>query len=155
MSDVQEELSLSDYIRLLRRHAGKVVIGALVGAAAGLAFGLSAAPRYRASCHVLIEEQRPRVTEMEDLYAVNVSRDFYETQYRLIRSKPVMAAAARKLDLGRQEGPFKGMSDARIGEAILRGISVNPDGNSRLVWISYEGHDQKQAVLIANAAVQA
>jgi len=156
MGETEQEFHLLDYVHLLRRHALKLLLGLIIGVAGGIALYFHTPPTYEAKSRLLIEERRPRVMDVNDLYYKDrVSGDFYETQYRLIKSRTVSEAVVMKLRLTGMEGRFRGKRVDEAGTMVLQGVHVTPDGTSRLVWVSYRGPEKELAVSIVNAVVQA
>ena len=124
--------------------------------------------------------KRIKTLEYQDLIQESAnSRDFYQTQYELLRSRSL---AARVIDqLGLRSVDTSDASDAqapsffsevadtirslikgdssRAQEAVepdvkslfLANLGVHPVGNSRLVRVSYDSPDPKEAAAIVNA----
>jgi polysaccharide biosynthesis transport protein len=99
--------------------------------------------------------------------AIYWSREYYETQYKVITSRAVAQRTADKLQLG-QNLKFlglEGLNDPAERErrrltadpaAILQGrVKAEPVKDSRIVRIRVEDGDPEQAALLANAVAEA
>jgi len=130
---------------------------------------------YDATCTIIIDLAAPRVLDKEQLQEVVetgtggywYSREYYETQYRVIRSRAVAQRVADKLQLGANP-KFLGIdaiSDPGEREAArLRSdpiavlednLKVEPVKDSRVVKIRYEDPDPELAAIIANTVAEA
>src|SRR5512146_351323 len=120
---------------------------------------------YDATCTIIIDLAAPRVLEKEQVQEVVdsgagaswYSREYYETQYRVITSRAVAQRVADKLQLGANprflhlegvpEGPRR--EAARVAAdpvAIVQAsLHVEPVKDSRIVRIRYEDPDPEIA----------
>lgn len=135
---------------------------------------------YRATSVLLIEREAPKFVSLDDIYGASAAHwEYYQTQYEILRSRPIAERVARRLGL---PGPAP-VATPRAAEGwrsllpegwfpepqppseedrwegtvsgIQNGIIVTPVRNSQLVRISTESSDPAEAVRRANAVVDA
>jgi uncharacterized protein involved in exopolysaccharide biosynthesis len=117
-------------------------------------------PIYQATATILIDPEPPRVLNIQDVVPMGGGgmwdRNFYPTQYEIIRSRPVLERAAAALKARTPAGSAPG-SDAADGVAgaLSGAISVEPKRNTRLVLIKIDGPDPARAAEEANAVANA
>jgi succinoglycan biosynthesis transport protein ExoP len=107
---------------------------------------------YRATGRILIDPPNPVVIQAQDASkTTDTDRDYYETQYRLLKDRQLAEQVFDELDAaGRPE--YDGLEEP-IG-SFMRGIHVAPLKKSRLVDVGYEDADPAWAALVANAIVE-
>jgi capsular exopolysaccharide synthesis family protein len=134
---------------------------------AAMVLGLVAArtlrePRiYTASVSLVIELQAPRVLgdQVQDVEGSSAgfwqTKDFLETQFRILKSDAVSERVVRKLALDR-DPDFLGTKDRQAMQeadavALLRSrLRVDPERDSRVVNVRVDDRDPKKAALLAN-----
>ena len=109
---------------------------------------------YTATVSLIIELQAPKVLgdQVQDVAESSASfwqtKEFFETQFRILKSHAVAERVVRKLDLDRDAKFLDGASDA---VAVLRSrLRVEPVRDSRVVNIIVDDGDPKKAALLAN-----
>jgi uncharacterized protein involved in exopolysaccharide biosynthesis len=111
-------------------------------------------PIYEAVTRVMIERQVPRVLNFQEFQAVDYySDDFYQTQYEIIRSRPVLAKAVEILRLTTRLPELANSPDPT--PFLLGRLRVEPRRNTRLVDIKVQDADPKLAADLANGIAQA
>ncbi len=130
---------------------------------------------YDAVCTIIIDVSAPRILERESVQDVVdtgtgsywYSREYYETQYKVLTSRSVAERVSEKLQLSSNERfmevPAGAGKDERTGR--LRGLDpvaklqsnvrIEPVKDSRMVRIRYEDADPRLAASIANAFADA
>jgi polysaccharide biosynthesis transport protein len=86
-----DEISLSAYWNILVRNRNIILMLFLLVFAPGAYFALSATPLYTATARIKIEPQNPRVTGLEELLPAGGQYDYHQTQFALLRSRPLAA----------------------------------------------------------------
>jgi capsular exopolysaccharide synthesis family protein len=149
------EIDLRYYAGLVFRHRAFLVACALVGLLLGLVVGLVQTPEYRASVLLQIEPPTPTFMSVTDAlvgaggYWQNT--DFYNTQFKVLRSKGLGERIVERLKLQDKE-PFRSSSDA---PGLFMGhVGVDPVPESRLVNVSVTHRDPKEAALWANTLAE-
>ncbi len=130
---------------------------------------------YDATCTIIIDLSAPKVLDtqqMQDVVetgagALYWSREYYETQYKVITSRAVAQRVADKLQLGTN---LKFLGLDRVGDGVererllrkadpvlivQRGLKVEPVKDSRIVRIRFEHPDRETAALLANSTAEA
>jgi uncharacterized protein involved in exopolysaccharide biosynthesis len=141
----------TDYRRLLRKHrwlmAGVFLLTVLTVAI----WTFVQVPIYQAMATILIDPEPPKVLNIQDVVPLGGNawdRNFYPTQYEIIRSRPVLERAAASLN-GRKEA-----TSDRVA-ALDGAVTVEPKRNTRLVLVKVNGPDPARAAAEANAIANA
>ncbi len=93
------ENALTDYATVLWRRRW-LVLGMAVGCAiAALVWSYIQKPVYQARATVVIEQQGPSTLERDKSYHWDVTPEYFQTHFELMRSRQVLQQAARLLDL--------------------------------------------------------
>ncbi|MFU8765831.1 MAG: GumC family protein, partial [Haliea sp.] len=176
-------IDLRELWAMLVRRRWTVLITALIIVVAGTIYTAMQTPIYRASTTVQIERESSNIVGFDDVVAAESgNRDFYETQYELLRSRNL---ARRVIDqLGLQPsapvasspgalGGLKAMLAGLLGETpdpannteppqapnlegrFLGSLTVEPVRNSRLVRLHYHSPDPREAALVVNTLARA
>ncbi|MCZ7585325.1 MAG: GumC family protein [Deltaproteobacteria bacterium] len=109
-------------------------------------------PIFRATATLQILPEAPTYVDFKGVVALGSSnywalKEYYETQFRIIKSRPVAAAVLDELEL-RGVDPYK---DAKDPEAVLIDqIQVEPVKSSQLVQIHAEHSNAELAARLAN-----
>ena len=117
----------------------------------GLVVALIQTPEYQAGVMLQIEPPAPTFMTVTDAlvgaggYWQNT--DFYNTQFKVLRSKGLGEKVVARLKLTDQE-PFKSSPDPAI--LFMSHVGVVPIPESRLVTVTVTHHDPKDAALWAN-----
>ena len=137
------------------------------------AFGVSQKKIFQARSTIQIDPKPPapmgrNVENVVDLGAGSywASQEYYNTQHRIISSKPIALIAVRNLGLNvdpkfienTAEAPKKKIepiSPEDAADILLSRLSVNPVKESQLVEVTYEDADKLRAVRILEAVLQA
>ena len=167
----QDNLDLREFGRTLIRH--KRMILAITGLTLLLILlaTLLSKPAYRATATLQIEREPTRVVDIDFLGNSDIrdTRDFYQTQFELIRSRALAAQVIKDLKLQdtlgdpsilKQLKQWLGFGDtsniqSELEDGLLENLEVEPVKNSRLVAISYISATPEDAAKIANGVVAA
>src|SRR5438552_10391048 len=139
---------------LLRRRWAIAGVLALGLAAAGL-WTLREPRLYTASVSLVIELQAPKVLgdQVQDVADNGASfwqsKEFFETQFRILKSRAVAERVVRRLTLDRDEKFLGGSKGDAVGllRSRLRGEPVR---DSRVVNVRGGDQDLKKAALVAD-----
>ena len=96
-----EPLDLVRYWRAIARNKWRIVaLAVMVGLIATL-YAYTLTPIYRSSATLLVEGSRPKGATMDDLYVAysGTSRDYYLTQFEIIKSREFAERVVRVLGL--------------------------------------------------------
>jgi polysaccharide biosynthesis transport protein len=110
---------------------------------------------FSATAVIQIESEAPNIVGFKEVVALGAqnywaSKEYYETQFRIIRSRPVLEKVIEALDLDAIP-PFDTMDQDRRPRYLSNILRVAPVKSSQLVNLTVEFTDMKTAVEIANA----
>src|SRR3954447_6400881 len=115
---------------------------------------------YEATCQIIIEPMAPQVLPgSKDVVELGTgtywaTKEFYETQYRIIQSTAVGQRAAEKLGLQYDPdyavGGGANADPIAIGRKVASQVTVRPLKDSRLALITVTDRKPQRAALIAN-----
>ncbi len=139
---------LRDYLAVLWRRRW-IFATAVIGVCGTVAVGtFLQTPKYQATAKVLIEHEAPRVVSFQEVAPLNATQDYYQTQYEIMRSRPLVEKVMAQLGLPARRPELAKATDPVA--AFLRGVTIEPVRNSRLVGISVEDRDPQMAAQTAN-----
>ena len=144
-----EEYHLRQYLRTLYKHRWASLTGFVVLVAAVTIGTLLQTPIYEGSTTVLIDREPPRVVNIQEVQQLDTGAvDYYQTQYEIIKSRPVIERTIENLGLTRRMPRLTIVPD-RV-QALLRVVQVAPIRNTRLVEIKAQDPDPQLAADVAN-----
>ena len=173
-----EQLDLVRYWRAIARNKWRMLaLVALVGLIATL-YAYSLTPVYRSTATLLIEGSRPKAVSMEELYVAytGTTRDYYLTQFEIIKSREFAERLVRVMGLARNpefagrparkhwysallpgsaaSAPAARAADPDLEEGVVDAVmartSLQPVRNTQLVKISFDAADPELAALVPN-----
>ena len=145
------DIDVRYYAGLLWRYRALLVACALVGLLLGLVVALIQTPEYEAGVMLQIEPPSPTFMTVTDAlvgaggYWQNT--DFYNTQFKVLRSKGLGEKVVARLKLTDKE-PFKSSADP--ASLFMAHVAVVPIPESRLVTVMVTHRDARDAALWAN-----
>jgi succinoglycan biosynthesis transport protein ExoP len=152
---VSGEIDLRYYAGLLWRQRAFLVACAAVGLLLGLVVALAQTPEYRAGVLLQIEPPTPTFLSVTDALvgAGNYwqNADFYNTQFKVLRSKGLGEKVVARLKLADRE-PVKSSPDA--ASEFMSHVGVEPVPESRLALVTVTHRDPREAALWANALAE-
>ncbi len=173
----EEEIDLKDYLRIIIKRRWLIATILIVLTSIVAIYSFMAEPIYKATAQVLIEKENPKVVDVEEVLGVNTTgRDYYQTQYEILKSRSLALRVIKALDLEHNKefipkppgvigsiiSWFKGIFSKKLPsspqskyekliDAYLSRLKIEPIRNSRLVKVSFEAKDPTLAAKIANA----
>lgn len=146
----------ADYRRLLRKHRWLMTGIFLLTVLTAAIWTFLQVPIYEAVATILIEPEPPKVLNIQDVVPMGGAsdRNFYPTQYEIMKSRPVLERAAAALSAKKRAGSAGGSSDD-AGTRLSGAVVIEPRRNTRLVLIKVEGPDPALAAEQANAVSNA
>lgn len=172
-----DQINLLEHWNILRRRWRLLVGTALATAFIALVFTLLTTPTYRAGTTLQIERDTIKVVAFEGLEPSEspLDRDFYQTQYELLKSRSLARRVIEDLKLvgdptyakyvesadedadkrsdGKPilESARRQLREEALVDPVLESLAIEPVRNSRLVRINFDSPDQEMAAKIANA----
>ncbi|KFN45092.1 GumC family protein [Arenimonas oryziterrae] len=182
-----DEIDLLSYWRILVKRKWTVLGAMGIVLVSTLVATLLMTPIYRASATLQIDRDTIQVVQVEGMGAVEGGagdRDFYQTQYELLKSRALAERVATQLGLTapgalekltppspwrRLTGIFSSNDEPSQGEAdeasatrrrqaisaFAEGLSIEPVRNSRLVRVHFDSPSPAFSTKAANAVVEA
>ncbi len=163
----EEQNPLVEQLRVLWKHRAVVLAGIAVALCIDALWVLRQPKIYAATAMVQFEPNPPRPLgrQVEDVDTSGVGsywniREYYETQYRVMRSRGVAEGVVRRLGL--QHDPdfmnvaperrrnWRSVSVTEAANALIGRLRVEPVKESRLVNITIEDRSPRRAQLVAN-----
>ncbi len=97
---VEREVHLLDYIRVLRKRKWIILTCFLVVVFITAFATLTKTPVYRATTKLVIEKKNPNVVSVEEVFAMDASStDYYQTQYEILKSRTIAKGVINRLNL--------------------------------------------------------
>ena len=147
------QVHLRDYLQIILRRRWIVITFFTVLVTTVIIGTLKQTPVYEGTTTLLIERKSPRVISVQEVSPMGTSdyhayKDYYETQYKLIRSRAVLTKVADSVKINisnRETNPV---------DKLLKIVTVNPIKNSQLVKISAQHPHPAMAAEIANTVAE-
>jgi capsular exopolysaccharide synthesis family protein len=97
---LEEEVHLRDYLRVILKRRWMIATVFLVLVTTITISSLIMDPVYRATTQILIDKENPNVVNIEEVVGINAAdRDYYQTQYEILKSKSLALKVIKDLDL--------------------------------------------------------
>lgn len=143
----EPELDVAELLRALQRRRWVIAAAFTLSVAAAAVRVFTQRPIYGASALLLIERQS-RPTESSAPRVEMGSDDYYQTQFRLLKSRSLLKKVHAALSLQESE-EFAGDVAALAGA-----VSILPEARSRLVSVRAESRSPELAARIANQVAE-
>lgn len=179
----EDVIDLREYWQIIVKRKWTVIVFFLIVVTAVTTATFLMTPIYRATTVLQIEKEAAKVVEFKDATPIETSgdRDFYQTQYELLKSHSLAQRVIEQLglahaDLGQDDrskslldwgrenfsgegqkasNPAQSLDESKQNhkplEAFLAALTVEPVKNSRLVKVSFDNPDPVMAARVANA----
>lgn len=144
------EVRLQDYLKILRKRILVIVAFLIVIPSVVVVKVFTEIPIYRATVSILIRQTSPRVTKFEEVYQLSAieSKQYYQTQYKILASRVLLERVFTDLHLSRE----KDFLEAKDPIGLLKKkIIIEPVKHSQIVLIHVDDVDALRASAIANA----
>ncbi len=147
----QRRLTMRDLFHILTKRKWIPIITVVTFGAIAIIASLKTTPVYRATAQIEIEQEKLNLLSFQDVVQVeSASVDYYNTQYKILRSRSLAEAVAAKL---RANGDRR---DANLTKGGILGMTrVEPVRNSRLVDVTAVSPFPEQAARVANTLSEA
>lgn len=175
-----DTINLRDYWNIIVKRKGTVLTFFLIVVVAVVTATFLMTKIYRASLTLQIDQQEAKVVQIQEVTpteSVAGSKDFYQTQYELLKSRTLALRVIEQLNLGdhplfkaKESGSFldfiwgkskaaevearqepEGSRESGLVGAFLGQLTVEPLRNSRLVKIHFDSPDAQLATRVTNA----
>lgn len=154
-------ISITEILEVLWARKWWILLAAAIGLLVALAYSLAQTPMYRASA--TIELNPPTVPILsngsdggEGMVVPATDYQFQETQIGILRSRALAERVVQDLDLASKNAAEEAQAEqdaslASLASSVAGGLTVRPSPDSRLVELSYEAADPREAALLANS----
>lgn len=150
-SSSSEDFDLAHYLDVILRRRWLVLSGFTIVFVSTLFYTFLTRPVFQASTMLVIEKERGSSSVAADGTMIESSNeDYYQTQYKLLKSESLMRQVYDKLSLSQTEDFSQPQGLAKFEKAL----KISPVLRSRLVYVRVESHDPALAARIANALSQ-
>ena len=174
VSEVTDSIDLQAYWRTIVRRRWLIIPFFLAVVLVTSIVTLRQTRIYDATCTIIIDLSAPKVLDKDSVQEVVesgsggywYSKEFYETQYKVLTSRTVAQRVVDKLQLG-QNLKFLGLDEVKDpaelekhrGRAdpvatLLRNLKLAPVKDSRIVRVTYEDPDPAFAAQVANTLAE-
>jgi uncharacterized protein involved in exopolysaccharide biosynthesis len=169
IGDAAGQIDLRKYWLVVSKRRWIIAASAALMTAAGIAYSSRQPSYYQAAATVIVDPMAPKalgkeISEVVELGAGNFwgNEDYYNTQYKIIRSLSLAKAVAHKYHLGHDKrlvpAPPPGASEEQLEDAaagaVLGRISVVPAKGTRVVAIVATDLDKTLVAELANDVAQ-
>jgi succinoglycan biosynthesis transport protein ExoP len=177
---IESAPDLRGYGRILWKRRWTVLSALLVTLTAALIYTVKQKPLYRAHTMLEVEQENPNIITVERLFQLqNVSPDYLETQYKILRSDTLarQVIGENHLDHTKEFNPpprvwpwqvnaessesetRDSSKDSAAEQRVLRKfedrLSVDPVRRSLLVQVSFDSEDPERAARVVNTLAAA
>jgi capsular exopolysaccharide synthesis family protein len=150
---------LRQYLNILRKRWRIITTLLVVSLAVAFVYTIRAPKVYEATCSLVIESTAPQVLEgVKDVIEMAAStREFYTTQYRIIRSHEIAQRVIDRLGLASNASYFGSVGSSTqadrnfMVERLLKKVRVVGVRESHIANIQVSDVDPERATRIANA----
>lgn len=140
-----DELDLTRYLDVILRRRWIVAAAAVIVFVATALVTFTTRPVYQASTLLVIEKERGGAVQSGSMVE-NSNDDYYQTQYKLLQSRSLLAKVYADLKLDETED-FRA---PRGLEKLQKAVTISPVLRSRLVYVRADSHDPKLAAAVSN-----
>jgi capsular exopolysaccharide synthesis family protein len=147
----EQPVHLTEYLQILLKRRWVLITFFVIVVTVVTIGTFRMTPIYRATTQLLIEKEVSNVLFRGGVGIETSQQDYYQTQYKIIKSRSLAKKAIDKLGL--QELPRFSNQEDIVG-AFLKVVTVEPVRNSRLVNISVELPDPELSAEIVNTLAQ-
>lgn len=166
-----DSLDLVRYWRAIMRNKWRILALMLIVGLIATLYAYSLRPIYRSTATLLVEGSRPKGVTMEELYVAytGTTRDFYLTQYEIIKSREFAERLVRVMGLVkhpefdprqaqrawyRPQAAATDLTDQQVEDSVVTQVmaltSLQPVRNTQLVKISFDSVDRELASRVPN-----
>lgn len=140
-----DDLDLTRYLDVILRRRWIVAAATVIVFVTTALITFTTRPLYQASALLVIEKERGGAVQSGSMVE-NSNDDYYQTQYKLLQSRSLLAKVYADLKLAETED-FK---DPRGLEKLQKAVTISPVLRSRLVYVRADSHDPKLAAAVSN-----
>jgi len=148
----EESLDIYLYLGIIRRRIWYLVTTFIVIVLFTTIYTFRQTPVYRSTSTIVIDPDLPQVLDFNEVSSLHSSKEFYETQFKIIQSRKVFEITAAILT--NSNNPYLKNSENPL-EIVSQSISVEGVKDTRLVQINADHPDPEVATEISNSLARA
>lgn len=141
-----EELDFSQYLDVILRRRWVVLAAFSIVFVSTLLYTLTTRPVYQASALLVIEKERGGGAAQSGSMVENSNDDYYQTQYKLLRSRTLLQRVYTDLSLDKTED----FAEPNGVINLQNSVTISPVLRSRLVYVRVDSHEPGLAAAVAN-----
>lgn len=163
-SKLESTIDFSRLLKSTKKNWWKILAFAVVVTGISTPFILKLTPKYEAYATVLLKAELTNPTTFEKVVDFDSTRkEYYETQYQLLKSRRVITQVVDDLKLYKNQefiGDVKVKDDTlakqkeRSIQYVLKHMTVSPVRKTQLVEVGFESTTAKDAAAVANDIVK-
>ena len=150
---VQDEIKLSDYLRIVLLYRYLIVLVFSVVVVATVFYTARQDKIYSASARILLEDQKGN-TDLMFLATPGIGKNSLNNQIELIRSKPIMTLAWDIMKKYPDWDTFPANVSGNPAASLMR-LKVESKRETDILTISYESTNQTEAMAAVNSIAEA
>ncbi|MBA2881452.1 capsular exopolysaccharide synthesis family protein [Desulfosalsimonas propionicica] len=148
-------VDLRHYWIVMKRHGWTILACVLLAGVSSFLLALTETSVYKSTATLMIEPKAPKIYSIEEMLATdNSSREYYNSQYQIIKSRQVAEKVIRKLDLLDSREFFPKAPDGFITQ-VRHAISTTFSGWVKSVVSLLDTGSDREAEAIETGRVQA
>jgi succinoglycan biosynthesis transport protein ExoP len=149
LPETGQSIHLHHYLRILYKHRWLSVTVFVVLVSVVTIGTFLQTPLYEGTTKILIDREPPRVVNIQEVQPLDATtQDYYQTQYEIIKSRPVIERTIESLGLTRRMPRLATAADPV--RTLLRVVQVEPKRNTRLVDVKVQDPNPELAADVAN-----
>ncbi|PSW70610.1 hypothetical protein C0Z01_05315 [Photobacterium kishitanii] len=163
-SKLESTIDFSRLLKSTKKNWWKILAFAVVVTGTAVPFILKLTPKYEAYATVLLKAELTNPTTFEKVVDFDSTRkEYYETQYQLLKSRRVISQVVDDLKLYQDQEfigkkPVKDDTLAKQKERsiqyVLKHMTISPVRKTQLVEVGFESTTAKDAAAVANDIVK-
>ncbi len=96
----EEEINLRDYLHILRKYRWRIVSILFLIVVSVTILSFRQIPVYQATARILIEKETPNIVAFQEVLDLNtMTKDYYQTEYKILKSRTLAAQVIQKLTM--------------------------------------------------------
>ncbi|OGL39306.1 MAG: hypothetical protein A2043_10825 [Candidatus Schekmanbacteria bacterium GWA2_38_9] len=144
---VEVKIHLKDYLYILKKRMWTVVLVFIFLLLTVTIATFKQVKIYRAVCQIMIEFSADRIVSFPDISQVSGYREYFETQFKIIKSRSAALEVINILFPGKN---FTEDEKLSLADEIRERIKVNPIKGTNLVNLEVEGSDPNEITSLVN-----
>lgn len=157
---LEQEIDLREYADIVMRRRWMIISFTIILCTLALIYSFLMKPVYEGTTRILMEKEAPKVVNMDEVSTADFSaREYYQTQYKILKSRAVAEKVDKAIGGYKPWDEWKGrlrdkdldkMSDEKRIDALLKRVEVKPVPNTQLVEVNVDDIAPETAASLTN-----